>query len=73
MLSSQKATSLTVLMQMQVCAGSEGELWPASGEQGAYSRVAIHHDPLQQKATHTRSAQTPPLIKWREDWEETGQ
>lgn len=37
LLSSQKAASPTVLVQMQVYAGSEGEIWPASGEQGVYS------------------------------------
>lgn len=44
-LSLQKATFLTVLMQIQVNTNSEVELWPASGKQGAHSWVAIHHDP----------------------------
>lgn len=37
LLSSQKAASLTVLVRMRAYAGSEGEIWPASGEQGSYS------------------------------------
>lgn len=64
LLSSQKAASLTVLMQMQVYMDSEVEIWPASGKQEAYSWIAIHHDPAAE--SYTASVRSEPLSHKRE-------
>lgn len=40
--------------------GAEGEIWMASGEQGAFSRAAIHHDPAAK--SDARSARPRPCV-----------